>query len=130
YCEAPEGQAGTDKSKRVIAEVGGKTAIVGDEDADLDEAVHGVVHSAFGYQGQKCSACSRAIVVETIHNAFLNRLIEATRSLKIAAAVDPGCTIGPVIDDEAHRRILGYIERGKQEARLVYAGDVGPLAKE
>src|SRR5262249_59360281 len=95
-----------------------------------DEAVHGVAQSAFGYQGQKCSACSRTIVLEAIHDQFLNRLIEAARSLKIAPAEDPGCAIGPVIDEEARRRTLGYIERGKQEARLVYAGDVGSLADE
>ncbi len=110
--------------------MGGKNAIIVDDDADLDEAVAGVVASAFGYQGQKCSACSRAIVLEPIYDTFLSRLVEATRSLKIAPAEDPGCTVGPVIDAEAKRRILDYIEKGKHEARLVYAGDIGPLADE
>jgi RHH-type proline utilization regulon transcriptional repressor/proline dehydrogenase/delta 1-pyrroline-5-carboxylate dehydrogenase len=121
---------GQDQVKRVIAEMGGKNAIVIDEDADLDEAVHGVVHSAFGYQGQKCSACSRVVVLEGIHDAFLARAIEATRSLKVAPAEDPGCFVGPVIDAEAHKRILKYIDQGKKEARLAFAGEVGALAEE
>src|SRR5207253_2549193 len=77
--------------KKLIAELGGKNAIILDEDADLDEAVAGVVASAFGYQGQKCSACSRVIVLAPLYDKFLDRLIEATRSLKIAPAEDPGC---------------------------------------
>jgi RHH-type proline utilization regulon transcriptional repressor/proline dehydrogenase/delta 1-pyrroline-5-carboxylate dehydrogenase len=116
--------------KKLIAELGGKNAIIVDDDADLDEAVQGVVASAFGYQGQKCSACSRAIVLEAIHDLFLQRLIEATKSLKIAPAEDPGCKVGPVIDAEARERILRYIEKGKQEARLAYAGDLGFLVNE
>jgi RHH-type proline utilization regulon transcriptional repressor/proline dehydrogenase/delta 1-pyrroline-5-carboxylate dehydrogenase len=110
--------------------MGGKNAIIVDEDADLDEAVHGVTASAFGYQGQKCSACSRVIVMEALHDTFLARLIEATRSLKIAPAEDPGCTVGPLIDAEARRRVLDAIATGQREARLVYAGDVGTLALE
>jgi len=128
--EAAETPDGQDHIKRVIAELGGKNAIIVDEDADLDEAVAGVAGSAFGYQGQKCSACSRAIVLESIHDVFLARLIEATRSLKIAPAEDPGCVIGPVIDAEARRRILDTIEVGKREARTAYAGDVGALKDE
>jgi RHH-type proline utilization regulon transcriptional repressor/proline dehydrogenase/delta 1-pyrroline-5-carboxylate dehydrogenase len=125
--ETPEGQ---DHIKRVIAELGGKNAIIVDEDADLDEAVQGVVQSAFGYQGQKCSACSRAIVLEPIYGAFLSRLIEATHSLKVAPAEDPGSTVGPLIDEASRRRVLDYVEKGKRESRLVYAGDVGPLLTE
>jgi RHH-type proline utilization regulon transcriptional repressor/proline dehydrogenase/delta 1-pyrroline-5-carboxylate dehydrogenase len=121
---------GQNHVKRVIAEMGGKNAIIVDSDADLDEAVHGVVASAFGYQGQKCSACSRVIVLESLHDALLPRLIEATRSLKIAAAEDPGCFVGPVIDRESQERILGYIDAGKNESRLAFAGDVGSLATE
>jgi RHH-type proline utilization regulon transcriptional repressor/proline dehydrogenase/delta 1-pyrroline-5-carboxylate dehydrogenase len=119
-----------DHVKRVIAEMGGKNAIVIDEDADLDEAVHGVVHSAFGYSGQKCSACSRAVVLAAIHDAFLERLVEATRSLIVAPAEDAGCAIGPVIDADAKRRILNYMDKGKQECRLAFAGDLGVLADE
>jgi RHH-type proline utilization regulon transcriptional repressor/proline dehydrogenase/delta 1-pyrroline-5-carboxylate dehydrogenase len=116
--------------KKLIAELGGKNAIIVDDDADLDEAVQGVVASAFGYQGQKCSACSRVIVLAPIHDVFLQRLIEATKSLKIAPAEDPSCKVGPVIDAEARERILGYIEKGKQEARLAYSGDLGFLVNE
>src|SRR5262245_53880118 len=116
--------------KKLIAELGGKNAIIVDDDADLDEAVVGVVASAFGYQGQKCSACSRVIVLDAIHDVFLQRLIEATKSLKVGPAEDPACKVGPVIDAEARERILGYIEKGKQEARLVYAGDLGFLVNE
>jgi len=128
--EAAEHRPGQDHIKRVIAEMGGKNAIIVDDDADLDEAVTGVAGSAFGYQGQKCSACSRAIVLEPIYEAFLQRLVEATRSMKIAPAEDPGCGIGPVIDAEARQRILDYIGKGKQESRLVHAGEVGGLAEE
>lgn len=125
--ETPEGQ---DHIKRVVAELGGKNAIIVDEDADLDEAVVGVAHSAFGYSGQKCSACSRAIVLEPIYAAFLSRLVEATRSLTVAPAEDPGSLVGPVIDEASRRRVLDYVEKGKRDARLVYAGDVGPLLTE
>lgn len=128
--EAARTPPGQDHVKRVLAEMGGKNAIIVDDDADLDEAVAGVVASAFGYQGQKCSACSRAIVLEPLYETFLARLIEATRSLKIAPAEDPGCSVGPVIDAEAKRRILDFVEKGKRESRLAYAGDVGALADE
>lgn len=121
---------GQDHIKRLIAELGGKNAIIVDDDADLDEAVSGVTASAFGYQGQKCSACSRVIVAESLHDVFLERLVEATRSLRIAPAEDPGCKVGPVIDGDARQRILGYIDKGKQEARLAYAGDLGFLVNE
>src|SRR5437763_14005832 len=127
--QAAETPSGQDHVKRVLAEMGGKNAIIVDEDADLDEAVHGVTASAFGYQGQKCSACSRVIVLETLHDLFLARLIEATRSLKIAPAEDPGSTVGPLIDAEARRRVLDYIAMGRKEARLEYAGDGGALAE-
>src|SRR5437899_7783992 len=113
--QATDMQPGQDHIKRVLAEMGGKNAIIIDDDADLDEAVHGVAASAFGYQGQKCSACSRAIVLESIHDVFLNRLIEATRSLKIAPAEDPGSTVGPLIDEEAYQRVGRATEAAKQE---------------
>jgi RHH-type transcriptional regulator, proline utilization regulon repressor / proline dehydrogenase / delta 1-pyrroline-5-carboxylate dehydrogenase len=116
--------------KKLIAELGGKNAIIIDDDADLDEAVLGVVQSAFGYSGQKCSACSRAIVLAPIHDVFLERLIEATKSLKIAPAEDPSCRVGPVISAEARERVSRYIETGKREARLAYAGDLGFLVNE
>lgn len=121
---------GQELIKRLIAELGGKNAIIVDDDADLDEAIHGVVASAFGYQGQKCSACSRLLVPESLHNAFLTRLVEATRSLQVAPAEDPGCGVGPVIDAEAHQRILAAIARGKHEAKVAFAGSAGKLADE
>lgn len=116
--------------KKVIAEMGGKNAVIVDSDADLDEAVKGVVDAAFGYQGQKCSAGSRAIVLESIYDQFLSRLTEATRSLTILPAENPGCAVGPVIDAEARDRIRSTIEKGKSEARLVYTADLGDLANE
>jgi RHH-type proline utilization regulon transcriptional repressor/proline dehydrogenase/delta 1-pyrroline-5-carboxylate dehydrogenase len=128
--QAAEQPAGQDHVKRVITEMGGKNAIIVDDDADLDEAVHGVTHSAFGYQGQKCSACSRVIVLERQYEVFLERLIEATRSLRLGPAEDPATTVGPLIDGDALQRVQSYIEKGKQEARLAYAGEVGPLAEE
>lgn len=128
--QASELAPGQTHLKRVIAELGGKNAIIVDDDADLDEAVQGVVASAFGYQGQKCSACSRAIVLEPVYQVFLERLIEATRSLKIGPAEDPSARVGPLIDGESQKRNLDYIETGKKEANLVYAGDPGFLVSE
>lgn len=121
---------GATQVKKVIAEMGGKNAIIVDSDADLDEAVRGVVDSAFGFAGQKCSAGSRAIVVEAIYDQFLNRLIEATRSLTVAPAVNPGASLGPVIDAEARDRILRTIASGEKEARLAFRYDVGALAQQ
>ncbi len=122
------GIPGSPRVKRVIAEMGGKNAIIIDDDADLDEAVLGVVKSAFGYQGQKCSACSRVIVLNSVYEQFLTRLVEATRSLKVGPADDPATSVGPVIDAEAFARIKEYIEIGRREAREVLAVDVGELA--
>jgi len=104
--------------KRVIAEMGGKNAVIVDESADLDQAVAGVVASAFGYSGQKCSACSRAIVLEPVYDAFVHRLVEATRSLNIGPGEVPSTQVGPVIDANAQARIREYIEQGKREATL------------
>jgi RHH-type proline utilization regulon transcriptional repressor/proline dehydrogenase/delta 1-pyrroline-5-carboxylate dehydrogenase len=119
YAEAAIVKPGQKHLKKVIAEMGGKNAIIVDESADLDQAVVGVVHSAFGYSGQKCSACSRVIVLQPIYETFLSRLIEATKSLNIGAAELPSTQVGPVIDSQAKNRILEYIEMGKKEAKLV-----------
>ena len=116
--------------KRVVAEMGGKNAIVIDDDADLDEAVAGVMKSAFGYAGQKCSACSRVIVLGGIYDAFLARLQPAVESLKIGAPEDPGTAIGPVIDEEAQKRVLDYIAIGMEEHRPIVAGDPPSLTKD
>src|SRR2546421_2181559 len=111
--------------KRVICEMGGKNAVIIDADADLDEAIVDTIYSAFGYQGQKCSACSRLIILEEIYPRAIERLLNAAASLRVGNPEDPGVTVGPVIDGKAHRNILGYIESGKQEARLAFQrGDV------
>ncbi|HEX4128873.1 MAG TPA: L-glutamate gamma-semialdehyde dehydrogenase [Pirellulales bacterium] len=116
--------------KRVIAEMGGKNAIIVDDDADLDEAVLGVVRSAFGYQGQKCSACSRVIVLDSIYDGFVARLVETARALKVGPAEDPATTVGPVIDAESFERVRKYIEIARGEGREVLAVDPGSLAGE
>jgi RHH-type proline utilization regulon transcriptional repressor/proline dehydrogenase/delta 1-pyrroline-5-carboxylate dehydrogenase len=121
---------GQEHLKRVITELGGKNAVIVDDDADLDEAVHGVAASAFGYAGQKCSACSRVIVMSSIYDAFVNRLVEATKSLKVGPAEEAGSFVGPVIDEEAYERILTTIEANRSKARLAYGGDVGALKDE
>ncbi|MBW4580559.1 MAG: L-glutamate gamma-semialdehyde dehydrogenase [Tildeniella nuda ZEHNDER 1965/U140] len=118
YADAAILQPGQKHLKRVVAEMGGKNAIIVDESADLDQAVQGVVQSAFGYSGQKCSACSRAIVLEPIYDLFLQRLVEATRSLNLGRADHPSTRVGPVIDAAARDRILEYIEKGRQECEL------------
>jgi len=105
--------------KRVIAEMGGKNAIIIDDSADLDEAVTGVMTSFTGYQGQKCSACSRAIVLESVHDVFVQRLAEAVASIKIGSPEDPGTRMGPMIDERARAKVREYIEIGKKEGRLV-----------
>ncbi len=128
--EAGKTPPNQDHVKRVIAEMGGKNATIVDADADLDEAVKGVSEAAFGYSGQKCSACSRAVVVASIYDQFLTRLVEATRSLKVAPADDPACAVGPVIDEDSRKRVREFIEKGKKEGRLAYAGEVGDLANQ
>lgn len=108
--------------KRVVAEMGGKDAIVVDGNSDLDSAVKGVLASAFGYQGQKCSACSRAIVDESVYDEFLNKLKAEVANLKVGPSDEPGNYMGPVINENAKRTILGYIETGKKEGRLIAGG--------
>jgi RHH-type transcriptional regulator, proline utilization regulon repressor / proline dehydrogenase / delta 1-pyrroline-5-carboxylate dehydrogenase len=115
--------------KHVICEMGGKNAIIVDDDADLDEAVIGVLKSAFGYQGQKCSACSRAVVLANVYDAFLSRLVEATRSLKVGPADDPASSVGPLIDADSVKRVHDYAALGRSEAREVLSIDVGELAE-
>ena len=117
--------------KRVICEMGGKNAIIVDESADLDEAVLGVRQSAFGYAGQKCSAGSRVVVLESLHDAFLACLVESTRALVLGDPRDPATDIGPVIDSEAAAKIRRYIEIGSREATMSYpdAAATAPAAK-
>lgn len=128
--QAAEMAEGQQHVKRVLAEMGGKNAIIVDDDADLDEAVQMVKESAFGFQGQKCSACSRAIVLEGIYDRFVPRLVEATRSMKVGPAEDPGNAVGPVIDEEAQQRILKTIEEAKGEHELLFEADLGALSEE
>jgi 1-pyrroline-5-carboxylate dehydrogenase len=105
--------------KRVIAEMGGKNAIIVDEEADIERAVEGVVASAFGYQGQKCSACSRAILDERIYDDFLERLCAKVDTLRIGPAEDPSNYMGPVINEKAVVSISEYIRIGGKEGRMV-----------
>lgn len=110
--------------KRVIAELGGKNAIVVDDDADFDDAIRGVVSSAFGYSGQKCSACSRAIVVGDAYEPFLERLAAATKDIIVGPAADPATFLGPVIDEEARDRIASTVQRGLRELTLLSQTEV------
>jgi RHH-type proline utilization regulon transcriptional repressor/proline dehydrogenase/delta 1-pyrroline-5-carboxylate dehydrogenase len=122
-----EGQRGI---KRVIAEMGGKNALIVAEDADLVAAAAGTVVSAYGYQGQKCSACSRAIVLENVYDKYLEILTEKTTQITIGPAEDPDAFFGPLINEAARKKVLRYIESGKEEGRLVLQRDVGSLAEE
>jgi 1-pyrroline-5-carboxylate dehydrogenase len=108
--------------KRVIAEMGGKDAIVVDREADLDSAAKGVTWSAFGYQGQKCSACSRAIVDEAVYDEFLDKLKKEVAALRVGPSERSENYMGPVINEGAMRSILDYIETGKKEGRIVAGG--------
>ena len=113
--------------KRVICEMGGKNAMIVDSDADLDEAIVDSIYSAFGFQGQKCSALSRLIVLEENYDRVMERLLGAAASVRVGNPEEPGIMVGPVIDEAAYRRILDYIEVGKNEATLAYqATDLPP----
>ena len=108
--------------KRVVAEMGGKDAIVVDREADIDSAVAGVAQSAFGYQGQKCSACSRAIVDDPVYDAFLEKLRARVESFTVGPAEDRANFMGPVISAGARQTILDYIDVGREEGRVVTGG--------
>jgi RHH-type proline utilization regulon transcriptional repressor/proline dehydrogenase/delta 1-pyrroline-5-carboxylate dehydrogenase len=110
--------------KKVVCEMGGKNAMIIDADADLDEAVLGVIHSAFGYQGQKCSALSRLITIGDVHERLIPRLIEAAATLNIGLPEHPGTDMGPVIDRAAFEKIESYVDLGKREHTLAYQGRV------
>ncbi|MEW5322849.1 L-glutamate gamma-semialdehyde dehydrogenase [Geobacillus thermoleovorans] len=109
--------------KRVIAEMGGKDAIVVDKEADLELAAQSIVASAFGFSGQKCSACSRAIVVQDVYDQVLNRVVELTKQLNVGDPAEQATFMGPVIDQGAYNKIMEYIEIGKQEGRLMTGGE-------
>src|SRR3989440_3407971 len=112
--------------KRVVAEMGGKDAIVVDREADLDSAVKGVLWSAFGYQGQKCSACSRAIVDQAIYDQFLDKLKAEVAGLTVGPSDQPENYMGPVINEGARKSILDYVEVGKKEGRVIAGGSAAP----
>ncbi len=113
----PPGQANL---KKVVCEMGGKNALIIDNDADLDEAIPAALASAFGFAGQKCSALSRLIVLEDIHDKFVARLLEAAAATPVGDPSLPGTVVGPVIDADAVQKILGLIETGKREAKLAW----------
>jgi RHH-type proline utilization regulon transcriptional repressor/proline dehydrogenase/delta 1-pyrroline-5-carboxylate dehydrogenase len=119
--------SGQRQVKRVVAEMGGKNAIIVDETADLDLAVPGVVQSAVGFQGQKCSACSRVIVSESTYDAFLHRLAGALKSLRIGPPEDPATELGPVIEAAAQQRLRTAVEEGARQGRVIlHVTDVPP----
>ena len=120
---AAKAQPGQIWIKRTILEMGGKDSIIVSADADLDQAVAGVVASAFGFSGQKCSACSRAIVEEPIYDMFVERVREAVTKLKVGDPVE-NPNMGPVVNEGALKTIREYIETGKGEGRLVAGGSV------
>ncbi|KPC72551.1 1-pyrroline-5-carboxylate dehydrogenase [Thermoactinomyces vulgaris] len=108
--------------KRVVAEMGGKDSIVVDSDCDIDLAVDSIVKSAFGFSGQKCSACSRAIIHQDVYDEVLEKVVAKTKELNVGEAQTLGIDLGPVVDDKAYNKILEYIEIGKQEGRLMAGG--------
>jgi 1-pyrroline-5-carboxylate dehydrogenase len=109
--------------KRVALEMGGKDALIVDETADLDAAARDAVTSAFGFQGQKCSACSRLIVVDAVYDEVLNKVVERARKLTVGDPATGEVDMGPVIDAKSHAKIKEYIEVGKAEGRLVLGGE-------
>ncbi|HEX2192382.1 MAG TPA: L-glutamate gamma-semialdehyde dehydrogenase [Acidimicrobiales bacterium] len=112
--------------KRVVAEMGGKNALVIDADADLDQAVPIALTSAFGYAGQKCSAASRLVVVDAVYDALLERLVGAARQLRVGHPRDMGVDLGPLIDADAQKRVRSYVEASPAEGRVLLAGDDVP----
>jgi len=120
---AAKPQPGQKWIKRVVAEMGGKDSIVVAADANVDAAVEGVAVSAFGFQGQKCSACSRAIVDQSIYDEFVDKLRRRVSTISVGDPRDPAVFMGPVVNEGALRSILGYIETGKTEGRLIAGGN-------
>ncbi len=119
----PPGQANL---KKVVCEMGGKNALIIDNDADLDEAIPAALYSAFGYSGQKCSALSRLIVLAGVYDRFVERFLAACPTIPVGDPALPGTVVGPVIDAEAQKKILGYIDQGRKEARLAWQARLAP----
>ena len=112
--------------KRAVLEMGGKDATIVDEEADIDAAVEGVAQAAFGYQGQKCSACSRAIVSEKVYDAFVQKIVERAKKVTVGPSENPANFMGPVVSETALKTVLGYIDVGKKEGKLLAGGDRAP----
>ena len=112
--------------KKVVCEMGGKNAMIIDNDADLDEAIPAALYSAFGYAGQKCSALSRLIVLEDVYDKFVERFLSACPSFPIGDPALPGTIVNPVIDEAAQKSILAYIEIGKKECQLAWQAKLSP----
>jgi len=117
-CTAP----GQGSLKKVVCEMGGKNALIIDNDADLDEAIPAALYSAFGFAGQKCSALSRLIVLDEVYDTFVERFVAACGAIPVGDPAKPGTVVGPVIDADAQKKILGLIAQGKKEAKLAFQG--------
>lgn len=107
--------------KRVVAEMGGKDAILVDSEADIDSAVQGTLTAAFGFQGQKCSACSRVIVDKAVYDEFVSKLVEKVKDIKVGNPMD-NFLMGPVINERSEQNVLNYIEIGKKDGKLLHGG--------
>jgi 1-pyrroline-5-carboxylate dehydrogenase len=112
--------------KRAVLEMGGKDATIVDDEADVDAAVEGVAAAAFGYQGQKCSACSRAIVHQKVYDSFVAKITERAKKVTVGPSEDPANYMGPVVSETALKTVLGYIDVGKKEGRVLAGGDRAP----
>lgn len=123
YERAAKVQDGQIWLKRVIAEMGGKDTIVVDKDADLELAAQSIAASAFGFSGQKCSACSRAVVLADVYDQVLNRVVQLANELAVGDPAKAGTNVGPVIDQAAFNKITGYIGIGKEEGKLAAGGE-------
>jgi 1-pyrroline-5-carboxylate dehydrogenase len=125
YGQAAQVQPGQRWLKRVVAEMGGKDAIIVDETADLEAAALGITTSAYGFQGQKCSAASRAIVLEPVYQDVLGRVARQAEALRVGPAEDPASQVAAVIDRSQYDKVLSYVEVGQREGRLVVGGEPG-----
>ncbi len=125
YALAAQVQGGQRWLKRVVAEMGGKDAIIVDESADLEAAAQGITTSAYGFQGQKCSAASRAIVLDAVYQDVLGRVAQQAEALRMGAAQDPATQVAAVIDQSQYDKVLSYVEIGQREGRLVVGGEPG-----
>ena len=125
YALAAQVSTGQRWLKRVVAEMGGKDAIIVDDTADLEAAAEGIAVSAYGYQGQKCSAASRAIVLDGVYQDVLARVAGRAEALRMGPAEEASSQIAAVIDESQYRKVLEYVDVGKREGRLVVGGETG-----